>query len=307
MKPLRLAVLGVVLMGAWAAAQSQLLPTDFQRTRVPGSELCLFWDIRDFPYQVDAAGSARTPGDTEFAAIEAAFLSWQTVSNVCSDFVFTRGANAEAPLVRYVADGGTNENVLTFREKACSEAVPEGDACLAEDTCSNKYQCWDHSDGTIALTVTTFSFKRAHILDADIEFNAAPQQGGAANLFTTVSSPPCETPDVTCAAIDIQNTLTHEVGHALGLDHVAVTGSTMEATAPPGEISKRAIDRGSAGGFCEAYPAGLPSRQCSSSGQLNQRIQAQSAGTSVGCNAGAAGFLPGLALLGLAAWKRRRR
>ena len=57
-------------------------------------------------------------------------------------------------------------------------------------------------------------------------------------------------------ATDIQNTMTHEMGHAMGLDHVAEPLSTMEATAPMGETQKRIIDVGTAAGFCDAYPRG---------------------------------------------------
>lgn len=306
MKAARIGVLLVVLLGVWAYAQSEIQVTDFRRTQVPGKELCLFWTTRDFDYRIDAAGSARTPGTSEVDAIEASFLSWQTVSNVCSDFTFTRGEDLAAPQVRYVPDGGTNENVLTFREVACQDVVPPGDACVATDTCHNVYKCWDHSEATIALTVTTFRLSSGHILDSDIEFNAAPQQGNAGFLFTTVSSPPCQdTPAETCVSVDVQNTLTHEIGHALGLDHVAVAGSTMEATAPPGETRKRIIDRGSAGGFCSAYPAGQPPQQCSASAQTNQRLVAVNQGTSTGCSAVAGSVLPGGALLALS-FRRRR-
>ena len=159
----------------------------------------------------------------------------------------------------------TNHNVLAFYERACWEVVPDGDPCYdAEATqgdpysCNSKYRCWDGSEGTIALTSAFHSTLTGQIFDADIEFNASPASDGTSFLFTTVNSPRCDatSPDISCVANDIQNTLTHEIGHVIGLDHTEAVGSTMEATAPVGETKKRIIDYGTALGFCSIYPRG---------------------------------------------------
>ena len=41
---------------------------------------------------------------------------------------------------------------------------------------------------------------------------------------------------------DLQNAMTHEVGHALGLGHSEIWDATMAATSPNGEISKRTLE-----------------------------------------------------------------
>jgi uncharacterized protein (TIGR03382 family) len=281
--------------------------TEYRRTLVPGRAFCVLWNNRDFVYRVDAAGSSRTPGDAEFAAIDASFSSWGTLSGTCSDFTFTRGPDIQKPRVGYLKDSKENENVVTFREANCDELVPREDPCFEDDTCSNLHSCWDHGGATIALTTTTFSFRTGYILDADIELNAT--DNGRGYLFTTVDSPPCTgelAPD--CVAADLQNTMTHEIGHVVGLDHVGVIGSTMEPTAPPGETHKRIIDVGSAAGFCDAYPRGLPPTQCTGS-SVGGKVQAVGRGPGLpglGCGAGTGALLPVGALLGLLALGRRR-
>ncbi len=261
----------------------------FIRTQVPGregkGELCVTWNKREFTYIVDAAGSSRTPGESEFFAVDAAFASWQAVSDTCSDFKFVRGerqANVQ------IGRGTEANNVIVFREESCRTAAPQADPCQADGSCANRYKCWDHSDFTIALTTTTFSTKTGAIYDADIELNAAPHVDNTRFLFTTISSPPCAPgPElVTCVATDIQNTLTHEIGHAVGFDHVENPGATMEATAPAGETQKRIIDVGLSEGFCKTYPKGLPPVPCDELAQLRRKIIANTHGTpGFGCTA----------------------
>jgi hypothetical protein len=290
-----------VLALAASGAEAQT----YQRTLVPGRPFCVVWPGRDYAYRLDAAGSSRTPGDSEFSAIEAAITSWRAVSDTCSDFTFTRGPDLQHPQVGYVKDSEENENVITFREVDCNDVVPPEDACLEDDTCANKYACWEHGGATIGLTTTTFSFRTGYILDADIELNASAN--GRGFTFTTADSPPCDGQVSTeCVITDVQNTVTHELGHVVGLDHVAVPGSTMEPTAPPGETHKRIIDAGSARGFCDAYPRGLPPTQCGERPDLGRHVQAVSTGTGMGCGASPGALFPAAALLGVLALGRRR-
>lgn len=295
-----LALAALALCAPEARAQS------YQRTLVPGRPYCVVWPGRDYVYRLDAAGSSRTPGDSEFVALEAAFASWRAVSNTCSDFTFTRGPDIHNPQVGYVKDSQDNENVITFREVDCNDVVPPDDPCIESDTCSNAYACWDHGSAVIGLTTTTFSFRTAYILDADVEFNASTD--GRGFLFTTVDSPMCDgAHSADCVATDVQNTATHEFGHVVGLDHVFDIGSTMEATAPPGETHKRIIDAGSAAGFCDAYPRGLPPTQCGERPDLGRHFQAVSQGPGMGCGAAPEALFPAAALLGLLALGRGRK
>jgi hypothetical protein len=292
----RLALALAVLAAADASAQ-------YVRTRVsdPDSTLCVTWNRREFTYLLDSAGSSATPGDTEFTAADAAFASWQALSDSCSDFSFINGGRMANVLT---GKGTPNENVVVWREQTCEQVVPAGDTCLSDNTCINKHHCWDHGDFTLALTTTTYSIRSGAIYDADIELNAANW------LFTTVSAPPCAegAESTSCVATDVQNTLTHEIGHAVGFDHVEQTGSTMEATAPLGEVSKRIIDQGTAEGFCATYPAGGPPTPCDAQELTRRRIIARATGTpgpaALGCSA-ASGL--GAWIIAVAFAARRKR
>ena len=72
--------------GVWAQ--------DFLRTvanTTSQNEVCVTWSNRRIVYVIDAAGSERTPAETEFSAITNSFATWQVVSDGCSDFSFSGG------------------------------------------------------------------------------------------------------------------------------------------------------------------------------------------------------------------------
>ncbi|MCA3013176.1 MAG: matrixin family metalloprotease, partial [Myxococcaceae bacterium] len=286
--------LTLALLASGAAGQPYL------RTRALSnsgeSNLCVTWSVKKITYRQDVAGSARTPVEAEFTAIDNAFATWATLARGCSDFEFVRGARiADAG----VGKGTGDDNVVTFREENCRDVVPLADPCQADSSCGNKHRCWEHGDATIALTTSTYSTRTGVVFDSDIEFNAGKSADGSRFLFTTISSPPCaegtETPF--CAAYDVQNTATHEIGHMVGLDHVSERNSTMAPTAPLGELSKRVIDPGTAAGFCGTYPRGRPPVPCDELAQLKGRITARNVGT-LGCACDG----PGGGSLGFGAW-----
>ncbi|MEW5742861.1 MAG: myxosortase-dependent metalloprotease, MXAN_2677/MXAN_2678 family [Myxococcota bacterium] len=268
--------------------------------------ICVVWNKRELTYRADSAGSLKTPGESEFTALDSAFASWQALSDSCSDFKLIRGPRIDAPKV---GKGTEADQVVTFRENNCRDVVAPGDPCLADGSCANAadpngnpYACWDHSDGTIGLTTLTFSTRTGIILDADIELNAATY------LFTTISSPPCVpgSESTQCVAYDVQNTVTHEIGHVLGFDHVENPLSTMAPTAPLGETSKRIIDLGTAEGFCSTYAAGQPPLPCDEQAQLSRHIDAENTGSfGCSCTSSSGPFGVGAALVGLL--RRRRR
>jgi len=300
-------VLAAALLAAVpVGAQDETSP--FRRTVVPGRPLCLLWPGRDYVYHLDAAGNEATPGSSEVEAIEASFDSWRAVSGTCSDFRFLRGEDWSLPVaVGYDQEHRfDNYNIVTFRQQSCPDVVPADDPCWEAETCGNVYRCWEHGSATIGLTTSTFSFRDGRVLDSDIELNAAP--GGGGFLFTTVDSPQCQgEPAPDCVATDVQNTMTHEIGHVVGLDHVQTPGSTMEATAPPGELQKRVIDLGSAAGFCSIYPRHLPPNQCLARQGRGLTLQAEGSGTGCAAAPGPLALGAWLAALALSRLRARRR
>lgn len=293
-------LLAIVLFAFTAQAQS------FRRSLANDGSQCVTWVDRSFVYQVDQAGSLRTPGDTEFTAIDAAFTSWQAAATSCSDFTFAPGPRVSGG---QVGEGTASENLITFREVSCTAVVAPSDPCLSNGSCLNVKRCWDHGPDTIALTTVTYSTRTGIAVDADIELNASNF------LFTTISTPPCDEghEEPTCVAFDVQNTLTHEIGHAVGLDHVDNDASTMAWSAPTGETSKRVIDPGTVRGLCHTYPRGEPAGTCDALSAQRGPLVARNVGSfGVSCEGSVSGgsfgsdsWLIALGLLGLLRKKTR--
>lgn len=223
------------------------------------SSQCVWW-VEDsvITYRQGAAGNPETPGETEFAAVAAAFATWNTQLERCGSLRLVEGPRTQSRAVGYDAKSASNENVVLFRLTDCDDVVPAGNACLAKGTCGDTFDCWEHANGALALTTTSYNPDTGRIYDSDIELNTRRF------IFTTVDSPPCVSPNfnTSCVASDVQNTITHEAGHLLGLTHFNVAGGTMNAQANPGELIKRTLDDGSKQFICDVYPAGRPAKTC---------------------------------------------
>ena len=195
------------------------------------------------------------------------------------------------------APGGTNRNLVLFRTRACSDVVPSTDACWDDGSCANLHYCWGFESDVIGITTVSYDVRTGVIYDADIELNAARFN------FTTVSSPECPTGVTSsqgCVSTDVQNTVTHEVGHFIGLDHNGASGSVMAPQARTGETSKRVLDADSKRFVCEVYPQGRASVSC---------VDRLPAGASSTDGGGCASATPGalLGALGLLLPLLRRR
>lgn len=233
----------------------------YTRSRVdPGStdSHCLWWDRQELVFHGDEQGNPDTRGETEFEALRRSLETWNAAAQQCGHLTISEGPRVADRRIGMGSEGGSDRNVVLYRQVDCDGRVPASDPCWNDETCMNTHDCWLGSRATIGLTTTTFETRTGRILDADIELNAAWF------VFTTVDAPPCARPNFHqgCVATDVENTLTHELGHALGLDHTTRPGSTMNPTAPGGETSKRILDQGSQQFVCDTYPQGLPPRDC---------------------------------------------
>jgi MYXO-CTERM domain-containing protein len=83
---------------------------------------------------------------------------------------------------------------------------------------------WEFDESVLAVTLTTFNTQNGALLDADIVVNGVHYQWGA---------------NGSQQKHDLSNSLTHEVGHLIGLDHSESPDATMYASAPIGETKKR--------------------------------------------------------------------
>lgn len=246
-----------VVLAVPAAAQ-----TPYVRLRSSAAPShCLWWRAGTVTVTQSARGSEVIDGDTELQAISRSIETWRTQLQSCGNLALDEGARtADRDVGLSFDDGVTNTNLVLFRSaKKCADVVPPGDACTQDSdvACANKYDCWMHPAGALAITTSRFDPRIGRILDADIELN------GGLFRFTASDGPRCIPPNYTgCVYYDVENTITHEVGHLLGLDHAPDTGSTMYDKAPIGETSKRSLDPGSIQFLCEVYPQGGPSQDC---------------------------------------------
>src|SRR5262249_54463353 len=89
-----------------------------------------------------------------------------------------------------------------------------------------------HDPASNAITTTTFNTTTGQIFDADMELNAESFQ--FAVLDASGGGP----------STDIENTVTHELGHLLGLDHTCDDGLRSDAHGnPPVDNNGQTIPR----------------------------------------------------------------
>ena len=131
---------------------------------------------------------------------------------------------------------------------------------------------WPVASHVIGLTLVAADLGSGAIGDADILVNAAYKQF-------------CVAPNCANGRYDLRNTLAHEFGHLLGLDHSSDSSATMYGGAPPGETSKTALAADDRLGICTAYRTAFDSNGCvppaadtgcSSAGELQRPGTAQS-------------------------------
>jgi hypothetical protein len=262
---------------------------------------CLWWQAGTVTLSAAASGIPETSGDSEHQALQRSLQTWGQAMEACGNLQLVQGAASERSEIGFDRNNlAANRNTLVFRQANCTAVAPEADTCWAEEACGNKYNCWDdarYGAFVLALTTTTYDIRTGRLYDADIELNDANF------YFTTADGPVCgEVESQACAATDVENTLTHELGHLLGLDHAQATASTMFPSAERGEISKRVLDPGTRQFVCDVYPKGAASRNC----EPPPKPVEPKPEPDEGCSATGGGpLLAALALL-LRPWRRRR-
>lgn len=252
------------------------------RTTVPGAGPCLWWGDRTIPYRVNQAGTDDVTDGADLDAVQESFRAWTDIP--CSDLEASFGGLTSRRDVGFDPLAPDNVNLLVWRERVCSAVAPASDDCWSCVTtggtcCSTKFHCWEHPLGVIAVTTTWFSRTTGQLFDADIEFN------GSTFWFTVIDTPQCNAldPDICdtqadcqngyrchngfcteegCVHTDVGNTVTHEAGHLLGLDHAADAQATMFASAPAGELLKRTLESDDTQCICDIYPVGGATSTC---------------------------------------------
>lgn len=138
-----------------------------------------------------------------FEALVGAVSAWQESALSLPTLVAQHG---HSPAVGYRI-GESNENTVIY-EPGKSEMA----------------------NGALAITILTFDREAGQILDADIVVNGEHNFGVVDDMD----------PENAKKAYDIQNVLTHELGHFLGLgEDYDDNDATMYAYSMPGEVNKR--------------------------------------------------------------------
>lgn len=190
------------------------------------------WDRRCIPWHMNQRGSQDLSFDAARVAVARSFETWQ--SEECSDIELTPQGKTNLEVVGFTPEA-KNVNVVLWREEGS----------------------WRHSSAIIGLTTVTFCERSegslcsytGRVLDADIELN------GDAFTFSTSLVPGR-------VRYDVQNTVTHEVGHLLGFEHTPVAEATMYASAPAGESRKSTLAQDDVDALCTTYPDLAPVPAC---------------------------------------------
>ncbi|NUN14166.1 MAG: matrixin family metalloprotease [Myxococcales bacterium] len=185
----------------------------------------LRWNTGEIPYVIEPVPTQVLSNGVATDAIIDSFQEWEAYSECNVPTLKFNGVKQNLAVEYNEIDPESNENTLIWV------------------TSINE---WGHSPGILALTTLTYSRCTGIIVDADIEVNLAQFD------FSAAQTPP---PHMT----DIQNTITHEVGHFLGLDHSGVASATMFANAPDAETQKRDLEDDDIAGLCCLYGTGSPS------------------------------------------------
>lgn len=212
----------VVISIVWLTASGARA---FERSTVIGEpERPLFWDARVVHLRTAYDSCDDLGPEAVGGAVARSVATWNRAGDVCSDFRMVDDGYPTGFATNLIgAEGYDGENRIIWRERSWPD---------------------DISPATLALTTLVFRRSTGQILDADIDLN------GVSHTWTVADAG---------ALTDAENTLTHELGHLLGLGHVSDPEATMYGQSDPGDLEKRSLSDDDAAGLCFTYPAGLAS------------------------------------------------
>lgn len=149
--------------------------------------------------------------------------------------------NVECSAMRYL-DGGISD----CRRAGYSPGRPHANLVVwLEDEWPYEVDLGD----ALAATSVYYDPDTGQILDADVEFNGVDFEWTTEGL---------------AGRRDVWNTMTHEAGHVLGLDHSDLEAATMYIYSEAGDTQKRDLDPDDVNGVCAIYPEGADLEPCAS-------------------------------------------
>ncbi|MBX2812535.1 MAG: matrixin family metalloprotease [Myxococcales bacterium] len=202
------------------------------------------WNQRCIPFWIRQNDPLFTSQDHENAVLEA-FAQWGSKLNNCTDL--------QLVFAGYTNDGaGFGPDPKSQKNVILSVTDPDEARSLFGTNASN-----EPDPSVLAITITMFSPLTGEIFDADIVLNAV------ANRFYLVEDQQaCIAEDSPRPNIDLRNTLTHEVGHFIGFDHVGDPNATMFPSSLDCETNKRSLSADDQDAVCVTYPANQAVRTC---------------------------------------------
>ena len=274
-------------------------PPNYVRTGPTKAGSYLYWESSCVYVMSDAAGTKQVVGDTEFPVIEASLNTWTNATAGCSYMNLISEGRQSREVGRDMV------NLIKFRDTSwCRPATKDDPA-----------RC--HPDSAAGITTATYvddssSDRDGAIVDADIELNGV--HFSISVNGQTLGTEPCHS--------ELQNTLTHELGHLQGLEHTCLapgdpprvdhTGAavpscsnatvtqlsaTMYNFQECGEVVKSTLEADDIAAICGVYPQAEDPGTCDKVDEPGNCLNA------VGSGQGFATVL----LLGLLLFWRRRR
>ena len=233
------------------------MPEGFVRTGPTKAGNPLFWESGCVFVVVDSEGTKAIPGDTELALVDQAIATWNTAGASCSYMNLQKAATVAKEV------GKDYTNVIKFRDATWCRPKIKNDPA----------RCY--SEAAAGITTAVFiddpdSERDGAIVDADVEINGA--NFAISNQGVTLSTEGCKA--------ELLNTLTHELGHLLGLEHPcrvsgdpervdhlgravplcsqtndpAITEATMYNFQDCGETKKASLSPDDIDFLCKVYP-----------------------------------------------------
>lgn len=247
----------------------------------------LAWTRRCIGYAIDGRDSLDLSLDQITEAVERSFASWTSVrcDGVPIDLEVSALGNSLCRDARFSERGG-NVNTIAFVENWRERKL---------------------DPSAFALTTVWHNQRTGEILDADMQLN---EQLGPWAICPENGCPEG------ARVVDLQNVLTHEIGHFFGMGHSEVNVATMAPTSTRGETSKRVLRTDDIEGFCTIYPPGSLPAACDPTPNGGLALDCETKSSSRGCAAspvtddepmGRTLLFTSLGLIALGLFARRRR
>jgi hypothetical protein len=217
---------------AWCQMTTSTMPPTPDRPCVTDG-IPLRWERACTTYAIERSGSRDMPMAQVRDLIQQSFETWMGVTcggtpvDVRAELLEEDSLCNQA---EYNTEGG-NVNSIIF--------VADWDAR-------------DYDPSAYAYTTVWHNTRTGEIYDVDMEINEDRGPYGD-----------CPAGGCTDGTVDLQNVITHEVGHYFGIAHTpGPEEATMWAISPPGEVDKRTLEPDDAEAICSIYPPGDLPPEC---------------------------------------------